>query len=153
MSAVASCIGRSSVTARCPPADLSSDRTPFLASGPGTLPERSNHIEPPGRAYGLSRRPRSASMASVMLKVEVKTKVIGSIQSHKKDTGSPEVQVAIFTEQIKQLTAHLQIHKKDEHSRRGLLKMVGKRRSLLDYLNKRDHKKYQEVIKQLELRR
>jgi small subunit ribosomal protein S15 len=92
-------------------------------------------------------------MASVMLKVEVKTKVIGSIQSHKKDTGSPEVQVAIFTEQIKQLTAHLQIHKKDEHSRRGLLKMVGKRRSLLDYLNKRDHKKYQEVIKQLELRR
>ena len=88
-----------------------------------------------------------------MLKSEVKTKVIGSMQTHKKDTGSPEVQIGIFTEQIKQLTSHLQTHKKDEHSRRGLLKMVGKRRSLLDYLNKKDHKKYQEVIKKLELRR
>ena len=88
-----------------------------------------------------------------MLKLEHKTKVISSMQTHKKDTGSPEVQIGIFTEQIKELTSHLQTHKKDEHSRRGLLKMVGKRRSLLDYLSKKDFKKYQEVIKKLDLRR
>jgi small subunit ribosomal protein S15 len=88
-----------------------------------------------------------------MLKSDTKSKVITSMQGHKKDTGSPEVQIAIFTEQIKELTKHLQTHKKDEHSRRGLLKMVGKRRSLLDYLSKKDHKKYQDVLKKLELRR
>ncbi len=88
-----------------------------------------------------------------MLKSDTKSKVISSIQSHKKDTGSPEVQIAIFTEQIKSLTSHLQTHKKDEHSRRGLLKMVGKRRSLLDYLSKNDQKKYQEVISKLSLRK
>ena len=88
-----------------------------------------------------------------MLKSDTKSKVISSIQSHKKDTGSPEVQIAIFTEQIKSLTSHLQTHKKDEHSRRGLLKMVGKRRSLLDYLSKNDQKKYQEVIAKLSLRK
>lgn len=88
-----------------------------------------------------------------MLKPESKTKVITGLQTHKKDTGSPEVQVGIFTEQIKLLTKHLQTHKKDEHSRRGLLKMVSKRRRLLDYLNKRDPSRYQEVLKKLELRR
>ena len=88
-----------------------------------------------------------------MLKPESKTKVIAGLQTHKTDTGSPEVQVGIFTEQIKELTKHLQVHKKDEHSRRGLLKMVSKRRSLLDYLNKRDPSRYQDVIKKLELRR
>ncbi len=88
-----------------------------------------------------------------MLKPESKTKVITGLQTHKTDTGSPEVQVGIFTEQIKELTKHLQTHKKDEHSRRGLLKMVSKRRSMLDYLNKRDPSRYQDVIKKLELRR
>lgn len=88
-----------------------------------------------------------------MLKPESKTKVITGLQTHKKDTGSPEVQIGIFTEQIKELTKHLQEHKKDEHSRRGLLKMVSKRRSLLDYLNKRDPSRYQSVIKKLDLRR
>jgi small subunit ribosomal protein S15 len=88
-----------------------------------------------------------------MLKPEAKTKVIEGLATHKKDTGSPEVQIAIFTEQIKELTKHLQTHKKDEHSRRGLLKMVGKRRSLLDYLNKRDPNRYHEVLKKLDLRR
>jgi small subunit ribosomal protein S15 len=88
-----------------------------------------------------------------MLKPESKTKVITGLQTHKTDTGSPEVQVGIFTEQIKELTKHLQVHKKDEHSRRGLLKMVSKRRSMLDYLNKRDPSRYQDVIKKLELRR
>lgn len=88
-----------------------------------------------------------------MLKPESKTKVITGLQTHKNDTGSPEVQVGIFTEQIKELTRHLQTHKKDEHSRRGLLKMVSKRRRLLDYLNKRDPSRYQDVLKKLELRR
>ncbi len=88
-----------------------------------------------------------------MLRPASKTKVITGLQTHKKDTGSPEVQIGIFTEQIKELTRHLQAHKKDEHSRRGLLKMVGKRRSLLDYLSKKDVNRYQEVLKKLDLRR
>lgn len=88
-----------------------------------------------------------------MLKSDAKKKVITDHQSHKKDTGSPEVQIGIFTTQIKELTAHLQIHKKDEHSRRGLLKMVGKRRSLLDYLRRNDESRYQDILKKLDLRR
>lgn len=96
---------------------------------------------------------KNASIDSVMLKPETKTKVITTLATHKGDTGSPEVQIGIFTEQIKELTKHLQTHKKDEHSRRGLLKMVGKRRSLLDYLNKRDPTRYQDVLKKLDLRR
>jgi small subunit ribosomal protein S15 len=88
-----------------------------------------------------------------MLKPESKTKVITGLQTHKTDTGSPEVQVGIFTEQIKELTKHLQVHKKDEHSRRGLLKMVSKRRRLLDYLNKHNPSRYQDILKKLELRR
>ena len=88
-----------------------------------------------------------------MLKAESKNKIISGMQSHKKDTGSPEVQVAIFTEQIRLLTEHLKTHKKDNHSRRGLLLMVGKRRRLLNYLAKNDEKRYQEVIKKLDLRR
>ena len=88
-----------------------------------------------------------------MLQPAEKTKVIKSLQTHKKDTGSPEVQIAIFTEQIKELTKHLQLHKKDEHSRRGLLKRVGKRRSLLEYLSKNDPERYQAVLKKLGLRR
>jgi small subunit ribosomal protein S15 len=88
-----------------------------------------------------------------MLKSDSKKKIISGLQSHKEDTGSPEVQIGILTAEIKELTKHLQTHKKDNHSRTGLLKMVGKRRSLLDYLNKRDPKRYQEVIKKLELRR
>jgi small subunit ribosomal protein S15 len=88
-----------------------------------------------------------------MLKTDSKAKVIKGVQRGKKDTGSPEVQVAIFTEQIKLLTKHLQEHKKDNHSRRGLIKMVGKRRSLLDYLQKKDPEAYSKLIKKLELRR
>ncbi len=95
----------------------------------------------------------NASIGDDMLNLDSKTKVISGLQTHKKDTGSPEVQIGIFTAQIKELTKHLQTHKKDEHSRRGLLKMVSKRRSLLDYLNKKDPARYQDVIKKLELRR
>lgn len=88
-----------------------------------------------------------------MLKTEAKTKVIAGLRQHKNDTGSPEVQIAIFTEEIKQLTEHLKTHKKDEHSRRGLVKMVGKRRSLLNYISQRDPKRYQDIVKKLSLRR
>jgi small subunit ribosomal protein S15 len=88
-----------------------------------------------------------------MIKPDTKSKLIAGLQTHKKDTGSPEVQIGIFTEQIKELTRHLQEHKKDNHSRRGLLKMVSKRRSLLDYLSKRNPERYQEVVKKLGLRR
>jgi small subunit ribosomal protein S15 len=88
-----------------------------------------------------------------MLKTEVKKKVITDNQTHKKDTGSPEVQIGIFTRKIEELTKHLQLHKKDEHSRRGLLKMVGKRRRLLDYLHKNDPKRYETILKKLKLRR
>lgn len=88
-----------------------------------------------------------------MLKTAVKKKVITDHQTHKKDTGSPEVQISIFTRQIAELTKHLQLHKKDEHSRRGLLKMVGKRRRLLDYLSKNDPERYRKILKKLDLRR
>lgn len=88
-----------------------------------------------------------------MLTTETKSKIITGLQADKKDTGSPEVQIGIFTEQIKVLTEHLKEHKKDNHSRRGLLKMVSKRRRLLDYLKKKDEARYQAVIKKLAIRR
>ncbi|HEX7072667.1 MAG TPA: 30S ribosomal protein S15 [Hyphomicrobiaceae bacterium] len=69
------------------------------------------------------------------------------------DTGSPEVQIAILTERINQLTEHFKIHKKDNHSRRGLLKMVGQRRQLLDYLKRKDQARYQRIIEKLGIRR
>lgn len=87
------------------------------------------------------------------LKKEEKETVVKELKTHKNDTGSPEVQVGIFSEQIKKLTDHLKKHKKDEHSRRGLLKMVGKRRRLLDYLKHKDEKRYDGVVKKLGLRK
>lgn len=87
------------------------------------------------------------------LKKEEKEKVTKELKTSKNDTGSPEVQVGIFSEQIKKLTDHLKKHKKDEHSRRGLLKMVGKRRRLLDYLKHKDAGRYDKVVKKLGLRK
>lgn len=87
------------------------------------------------------------------LKPEEKEKVVKAVARNEKDTGSPEVQIALFTEKIKQLTEHLKTHKKDEHSRRGLLKMVGKRRRLLDYLSKKNKEAYETLIKKLGLRK
>jgi small subunit ribosomal protein S15 len=88
-----------------------------------------------------------------MIQKTTKAKVIKENRIHTKDTGSAEVQIALFTARIKQLTDHLKIHKKDNHSRRGLLAMVSKRRRLLDYLSKKDHKRYEAVVKKLQLRR
>lgn len=80
------------------------------------------------------------------LSVEEKKKIIKKFAQNKGDTGSPEVQVALLTVQVKKLTGHLKEHKKDVHSRRGLLSMVSKRRRLLNYLMKQDEKRYQKII-------
>ncbi|GBF27723.1 30S ribosomal protein S15 [bacterium MnTg02] len=84
---------------------------------------------------------------------ERKQELVGEYALNKSDTGSPEVQVAILTERIANLTEHFKTHKKDNHSRRGLLKMVSRRRRLLDYVKKDDEKRYQELIKRLGIRR
>lgn len=88
-----------------------------------------------------------------MLLKEEKTLVIEENKTHANDTGSPEVQVAILTKRINDLTGHLKIHKKDHHSRRGLLKMVGHRRNLLNYLMKKDIERYRAIIAKLGLRK
>lgn len=84
---------------------------------------------------------------------ETKQSVIGEFRLHEGDTGSPEVQIALLTARINDLTAHLQVHKKDHHSRRGLYKMIGQRRRLLNYLRKKDAGRYRDVIARLGLRR
>jgi small subunit ribosomal protein S15 len=88
-----------------------------------------------------------------MILKEKKTEVIETYRTHPTDTGSPEVQIAILTARINELTEHLKTHKQDNHSRRGLLKMVGKRRSLLDYLMRKDINRYREIITKLGIRR
>jgi small subunit ribosomal protein S15 len=88
-----------------------------------------------------------------MLDRESKEKIVNDYRTHEGDTGSPQVQVALLTERINQLTEHFKTHKKDNHSRRGLLKMVSQRRSLLDYLKRRDIEQYHELINRLGLRR
>ena len=88
-----------------------------------------------------------------MILKEKKTQVIEANRTHETDTGSPEVQVAILTARINELTEHLKVHKKDEHSRRGLLKMVGKRRKLLVYLQNNDIERYRAIVAKLGLRK
>lgn len=88
-----------------------------------------------------------------MLGTEKKQDIIEKFKRHEGDTGSPEVQVALLTERITYLINHFKTHKKDHHSRRGLLKMVGQRRRLLDYLKKQDVDRYRTIIKALGLRR
>ena len=88
-----------------------------------------------------------------MLQKDQKSSIISDNRVHETDTGSPEVQIAILTERITQLTGHLKIHKKDNHSRRGLLQMVGKRRNLLDYLAKKDIERYRACIAKLGIRK
>ncbi|MEP7270263.1 MAG: 30S ribosomal protein S15 [Acidobacteriota bacterium] len=84
---------------------------------------------------------------------ESKVEIISRYKTHESDTGSPEVQVALLTQRINELTAHFKTHVKDNHSRRGLLKMVSQRRSLLDYLKRRDINRYHDVISRLGIRR
>jgi small subunit ribosomal protein S15 len=89
----------------------------------------------------------------VVLNPEVKKEIIDRFKLHDKDTGSPEVQVAILSNRINYLTEHFKTHKKDHHSRRGLLKLVGQRRRLLNYLRRMDVQRYQNIIKELGLRK
>ena len=86
------------------------------------------------------------------LKKEIKTKVISDFKMHEGDTGSPEVQVAILTERIAQLVDHLKKHKKDQHSRRGLLVLVGQRKRLLSYLERTDAKRYENLTESLKIK-
>jgi small subunit ribosomal protein S15 len=88
-----------------------------------------------------------------MLATDKKQAIISSFKLHDSDTGSPEVQIAILTERITYLTEHFKVHKKDHHSRRGLLKIVGQRRRLLDYLKKKDIERYRVIIAKLGIRR
>lgn len=105
--------------------------------------DRAHHSD---GAYGKKR-------SIIMITKEKKTEIINEYATKEGDTGSPEVQVAILTTRINELNEHLQSHKKDFHSRRGLLKMVGKRRNLLNYLKEKDIERYRSLIKRLGLRK
>ena len=102
-----------------------------------------------------SRAERSGPFVEekTLLTNERKTDVIGSYKTHDSDTGSPEVQVALLSERISYLTEHFKTHVKDHHSRRGLLKLVGQRRRLLDYLRRKDADRYAELIRKLGIRK
>lgn len=84
---------------------------------------------------------------------ELKEQIVKDFQQHGSDTGSPQVQIALLTQRITELTEHFRTHKKDNHSRRGLLKMVSQRRKLLDYLRRKDIEQYHEIVQRLGLRR
>jgi len=84
---------------------------------------------------------------------EVKEKIVGDYKTHGNDTGSSQVQIALLTQRIQELTEHFKVHSKDNHSKRGLLKMISRRRKLLDYLRKRDIDQYHQIIQKLGLRR
>jgi small subunit ribosomal protein S15 len=88
-----------------------------------------------------------------MLVTEKKQEIVNTHKLHDSDTGSPEVQIALLSERITYLTEHFKTHKKDHHSRRGLLKIVGQRRGLLDYLKKKDVERYKSIIAKLGIRR
>ena len=89
----------------------------------------------------------------MVLTTEAKKEIIEKFKLHGKDTGSPEVQIALLSNRITYLTEHFKTHKKDHHSRRGLLKLVGQRRKLLNYLKKSDLSRYQQIIKELGIRK
>lgn len=88
-----------------------------------------------------------------MITSQKKQEIINTYKRDENDTGSPEVQIALLTQRINELTEHLKVHKKDNHSRRGLLKMVGKRRNLLNYLAKKDINRYRAIVEKLGLRK
>lgn len=89
----------------------------------------------------------------MILEKEKKKEIVTKYRLNEKDTGSPEVQIALLTGRINSLTEHLKTHKKDHHSRRGLLKMVGQRRRLLDYLENKEKRRYQKIVQELGLRK
>ena len=105
---------------------------------------------PPTQTLGLVK---PKGRVNTMITKEQKTDIIEANKTHEGDTGSPEVQIAILTERINQLTEHLKVHKKDNHSRMGLFKMIGKRRRLLDYVAKNDIERYRAIIAKLGIRK
>ena len=109
--------------------------------------------EPPRSGDSLNSATRSRRKGTGLISAELKQKVIEEYRSSEGDTGSSEVQVALLTARINQLSDHFQSHKKDHHSRRGLLKIVSQRRRLLDYLKSQDIGRYQSLIERLGLRR
>jgi len=100
-----------------------------------------------------TQRGKVMEVAPVTLTPERKREVIGQFKTHETDSGSAEVQIALLTERIKYLTEHFKVHKRDHHSRRGLLRMVGQRRRLLDYLKATKIERYRLVVKELGLRK
>lgn len=110
-------------------------------------------IELPRRYLGHGDIMEKRRCDAAMLTVEQKQALIEQFKVHESDTGSPEVQIAILTNKINYLNEHLRVHKKDHHSRRGLLKMVGHRRNLLNYLRKNDVNRYRAVVEKLGLRK
>jgi len=115
----------------------------------GYLPDSSGTFPPNTQPGGYEKRKEIIKMITK----EQKTAVIENNRTHATDTGSPEVQIAILTERINQLTEHLKVHKKDNHSRLGLYKIIGKRRRLLDYLKDKDIERYRECIAKLGIRK
>ena len=103
--------------------------------------------------FPLQREREIKEVAPVPLSPERKREVIGQFKTHESDSGSAEVQIALLTERIKYLTEHFKVHKRDHHSRRGLLRMVGQRRRLLDYLKATKVERYRAVVKELGLRK
>ena len=104
-------------------------------------------------APGVCDRTAGGQQNAMPLQPEIKTQIIEEHQTHEGDTGSPEVQVAILSERIQQLTDHFKTHQKDHHSRRGLLSMVARRRRLLNYLKNIDPERYKALIQRLGIRR
>jgi small subunit ribosomal protein S15 len=105
------------------------------------------------RAAAIVSRTNRGGDSTMALTQEQKQDIIGKYKLHDKDSGSAEVQIALLTERIRLLTEHFQVHKKDHASRRGLLKLVGRRRKLLDYLKNKKIESYRDLIKQLNLRK
>ena len=105
------------------------------------------------KLYAQLKEKEKIGGVKIMMTKERKQEIINTYKREENDTGSPEVQIALLTERINELTEHLKIHKKDNHSRRGLLKMVGKRRNLLNYLAKKDINRYREIVEKLGLRK
>jgi small subunit ribosomal protein S15 len=114
------------------------------------LRSATRELEPGGGAYYPLRRQEESA---VTLSKEQKSGIIGKFKLHEGDSGSPEVQIALLTEKIHYLTDHFKVHKRDHASRRGLLRMVGQRRRLLDYLKATKVDRYRKVVKELGLRR
>ena len=132
-----------------------SDRTPPRFARPdtcGTVP--GDRLSVPGSQPGTGFPDHPArEVIPLALATDQKQQIIAKFAKHEGDTGSPEVQIALLSKRIDTLTEHLKFHKKDHHSRRGLLKMVGQRRRLLNYLQASDMERYRAIIKELELRK